>query len=74
MFLQLSIFTADCLPHTVQIAGIETIWELHTLTVINSCVGYISVNIEWRNEGVEGWREGSEGGEGGEEGRGVGKE
>ena len=27
------IFTADC--GTVQIAGIETMWELHTLTVMN---------------------------------------
>ena len=26
----------DCLPHPIQMAGIETIWELHTLTVINS--------------------------------------
>ena len=25
-----AIFTADCLPHAVQM---ETIWELHTLTV-----------------------------------------
>ena len=37
VFSQLTIFTADCLGHTVQIAGIETIWELHTLTVMNSC-------------------------------------
>ena len=33
---QLSIFTADCLRHPIQMAGIETIQELHTLTVINS--------------------------------------
>ena len=32
----LSIFTADCLRHPIQMAGVETIWELHTLTVINS--------------------------------------
>ena len=33
----LSIFTADGLHYTVQMAGVETIPELHTLTVINSC-------------------------------------
>ena len=32
----LRIFTADCLHHPIQMAGIETIWELHTLSVINS--------------------------------------
>ena len=36
-FSQLSIFTADCLRHPIQMAGIETIWELHTLIVMNSC-------------------------------------
>ena len=36
VFSQLTIFTADCLRHPTQMAGIETIWELHTLTVINS--------------------------------------
>ena len=30
---QLSIFTADCLRHPIQMVGIE---ELHTLPVINS--------------------------------------
>ena len=34
----LSIFTPDYLPHPIQMAGIETIWELHTLTVINFCL------------------------------------
>ena len=29
----LSILTTECLCHTVQMASIETIWELHTLTV-----------------------------------------
>ena len=37
VFLQLSIFTADCLRHPIQMAGVETIWELHTLSVIYSC-------------------------------------
>ena len=36
----LNISTVDhlhhCLRHTVQMMGIETIWELHTLTVMNS--------------------------------------
>ena len=32
----LRIFTADYLRHPIQMAGIETIWELHTLPVINS--------------------------------------
>ena len=36
VFSQLSIFTADCLGHPIQMAGVETIWELHTLPVINS--------------------------------------
>ena len=40
VFSQLSIFTADCLRHPIQMAGIETIWELHTLSVINSCLKY----------------------------------
>ena len=35
VFTQL-MYTADCLCHTVQMVGIETEWELHTLTVINS--------------------------------------
>ena len=35
VFSQLSIFTADCLRHPIQMAGVETIWELHTLSVIN---------------------------------------
>ena len=35
-FSQLSIFTADCLRHPIQMAGVETIWELHTLIVMNS--------------------------------------
>jgi len=35
-FSQLSIFTADCLDHPIQMAGVETIWELHTPPVINS--------------------------------------
>ena len=30
----LSIFTADRLSHAVQMAGVETIWELHTLIEI----------------------------------------
>ena len=36
VFSQLSIFTADCLRHPIQMAGIETIWEFHTLSVIYS--------------------------------------
>ena len=32
----LNIFTADCLRHPIQMVGIETIWELHKLPVINS--------------------------------------
>ena len=35
VFSQLSIFTADCLHHPIQMAGVETIWELHTLSVIS---------------------------------------
>ena len=30
VFSQLTILTADCLRHTVQMVGVETIWELHT--------------------------------------------
>ena len=36
MFSQFSIFTADCLRHPIQMAGVETIWELHTLPVITN--------------------------------------
>ena len=32
----LSIFTADCLRHPIQMAGVETVWKLHTLIVMNS--------------------------------------
>ena len=35
---QLTIFTADCLRHTVQMAGVETIWVLHSLVAMNSCL------------------------------------
>ena len=35
-FSQLSIFTADYLRHPIQMAGIETKWELRTLIVMNS--------------------------------------
>ena len=38
VFSQLGIFTADCLRHPIQMAGVETIWELHTLSVIYSWV------------------------------------
>ena len=31
----LSIFTANCLRHTVQMVGIETIWELHCVAVFS---------------------------------------
>ena len=37
VFTQRSIVTADCLHHTVQMTGIDTVWELHTPNVINSC-------------------------------------
>ena len=37
VFSQLNIFTPDCLRHPIQMAGVETIWELHTLSVIYSC-------------------------------------
>ena len=36
MFSQLSIFTANCLCHPIQMAGVGIIWELDTLPVINS--------------------------------------
>ena len=36
VFSQLSIFTADCLRHPIQMVGVETIRELHTLSVIYS--------------------------------------
>ena len=35
-FSQLSIFIADCLRHPIEMAGIETVWELHTLIVMKS--------------------------------------
>jgi len=33
MFSKLSTFTADCLRHPIQMPGVETIWEFHTLTL-----------------------------------------
>ena len=36
VFSQLSIFTTDYLRHPIQMVGVETIWELHTLSVIYS--------------------------------------
>ena len=30
VFSQLTTLTADCLRHTVQMVGVETMWELHT--------------------------------------------
>ena len=32
----LNIFTADCLCHTAEMAVVETVWQLHTIIVINS--------------------------------------
>jgi len=32
----LNIFTTDCQRHTVEMAVVETLWQLHTLTVLNS--------------------------------------
>ena len=37
----ISIFTADCLCHPIQMAGVETIWKLHVLIVMNSWRGCI---------------------------------
>ena len=31
-------FTTDCLPHTTQMVVVETIWQLHTRIVMNSCI------------------------------------
>jgi len=30
----LNIFTTDCQRHTAEMAVVETLWQLHTLTVI----------------------------------------
>jgi len=35
----MDIFTTDYLRHTAEMAVVETLWQLHTLSVINS----------WRN-------------------------
>ena len=35
VFSQLTIFTADCLCHPIQMAGIETIWGLITFTLFH---------------------------------------
>ena len=46
VFSQLRIFTADCLLHTVQILlGIETVWELHTLTIAGDSKTVFSFNL-----------------------------
>ena len=44
VFSQLSIFTADCLRHPIQMAGVETIWELHSLPVIYSWCYVVELN------------------------------
>ena len=36
VFSQLSIFTVDCRSHSIQMAGVETIWESHTLPDIKT--------------------------------------
>ena len=46
VFSQLSIFTADCLRHPIQMAGVETIWELHTLSVIYSCFNIDTISYQ----------------------------
>jgi len=33
----MDIFTTDFLRQTAKMAVVETLWQLHTLTVINSC-------------------------------------
>ena len=33
----MDIFTTDYKRHTVEMAAVETLWQLHTLIVINSC-------------------------------------
>jgi len=33
----MDIFTTDYLRHTAEMAVVETLWQLHTLSVINSC-------------------------------------
>ena len=49
---QLSIFTADCLRHPIRMAGVETIWELHTLSVIYSWLHIIlHVYVQLCNHG-----------------------
>ena len=43
VFSQLSKFTADYLRHPIEMAGVETIWELHTLSVIYSWLYIVSL-------------------------------
>ena len=31
-------FTTDCLHHTAEMVVVDTIWQLHTLIVMNSCM------------------------------------
>ena len=35
---QLSIFTADCSRHPIQMAGVEKFWELYPLVLLTSMV------------------------------------
>ena len=44
MSFLLNIFTTDC-RHTAEMAVVETLWQLHTLTVINSWL-----QLVWRSQ------------------------
>ena len=37
----LSTFSADCLRHPMQMVGLETIWELHTLIYCNKLLCFM---------------------------------
>ena len=39
----LNVFTATCLRHPIQMTGFETVWELHTLTVMNSWLNFYHI-------------------------------
>ena len=42
----LNIFTATYLRHPIQMTGFETIWELHTLTVMNSWLNFYHISYK----------------------------
>ena len=51
----LNIFTTDCQRHTAEMVVVETLWQLHTLTVINSCYHKASITGSYCEASALSW-------------------